>query len=417
MVSCGSPGNDDAAGSASDESRADDESAGDDSRDASVRRDTGTSARDRPVGDAATVDGSESDDDDPAPGRGGSTSDGGAPSRGGSSEAGANNVRDGQAMRDADGGSQPEPTASDAGTSQGDAATCRLPTTFQWSGGGPLAQPKNGWLSMKDVTYARHNGLHVLYFTTFQTGWGSGMMTFKDWPDAATAPQVKTSFGVAPTLFYFSPKDVWVLAYQWGAHKFSYRTSADPTNATGWSAERSLYRTALPPNGTGPIDQTVICDRTKCFLYYAGDNGHIYKSSMPIENFPGEFPAGTDSGIVGTTQNLFEGVQVYKVGGSDQYLMIVEAQGSARYFRAFTASKLDGPWTLLTNDFAVKKNVSLTPNWTNDISHADLVRSNPDETFTIDPCNLQMVFQGRDPAINTEYGKLPYRLGLITLKR
>jgi hypothetical protein len=310
------------------------------------------------------------------------------------------------------------PSGSDAGSDGGGGGpSCDLPATFKWTGSAPLAQPKNGAVSMKDFAHAFHNGQHVLYFTTFQSNWGSGMMTFKDWPDAAAAPQIQTSFGVAPTLFYFTPKNIWVLAYQWGPHKFSYLTSSDPTNASGWSGEKSLYNTALPPNGTGPIDQTVICDRAKCYLYYAGDNGHIYKSSMPIASFPGEFPAAQDSGIVGTAQNLFEAVQVYKLKGSDKYLMIVEAQGSGRYFRAWTATSLEGPWTLLTNDFAVKKNVTFGTNWTNDISHGDIVRTGPDETFTIDPCNLQMVFQGRDPSVNTDYGRLPYRLGLLTLQR
>jgi hypothetical protein len=46
-----------------------------------------------------------------------------------------------------------------------------------------------------------------------------------------------------------------------------------------------------------------------------------------------------------------------------------------------------------------------------------MIRTNPDETFTIDPCNVQFIFQGRDPNINTDYGRLPYRLGLITLQR
>lgn len=320
----------------------------------------------------------------------------------------AGGALDGSAQGNGDAGSD---LNSDGGP------TCDLPATFKWSGGGPLAQPKNGWLSMKDVTHVFHNGQHILYYTTFQSNWGSGMMMFEDWPDAASAPQTATSFGVAPTLFYFTPKNIWVIAYQWGPHKFSYRTSADPTNPNGWSGEKSLYNTALPPDGTGPIDQTVICDSAKCYLYYAGDNGHIYKSSMPIANFPGEFPAAQDSGIAGTAQNLFEAVQVYRLKGSLKYLMIVEAQGSGRYFRAFTATSLEGPWTLLTNDFAIKKNVTLSVNWTNDISHGDLVRSNSDETFTIDPCNLQLVFQGRDPNINTDYGKLPYRLGLITLQR
>ena len=306
--------------------------------------------------------------------------------------------------------------ASEAGTDSG-GRTCDLPATFRWTGSAPLAQPKNGAVSMKDFAHAFHKGQHIVYFTTFQTSWGSGMMTFKDWPEAAAAPQIKTSFGVAPTLFYFTPKDVWVLAYQWGPHKFSYRTSVDPSNASGWSAEKSLYNTALPPNGTGPIDQTLICDSARCYLYYAGDNGHIYKSSMPIASFPGEFPAAQDIGIVGTPQNLFEAVQVYKLQGTSKYLMIVEAQGAARYFRAWTATSLEGPWSLLTNDFAVKKNVTFSTNWTNDISHGDIVRTSPDETFSIDPCNLQMVFQGRDPGVNTDYGRLPYRLGLITLQR
>jgi len=242
------------------------------------------------------------------------------------------------------------------------------------------------------------------------------MMTFDDWPDAATATQITTPSGVAPTLFYFTPKQLWVLAYQWGPHKFSYRTSTDPTNGAGWSAEKSLYNTALPPDGTGPIDQTLICNTTKCYLYYAGDNGHIYKSSMPIENFPGEFAAATDSGIQGTAQNLFEGVQVYSIQGSDKYLMLVEAQGNARYFRAWTATDLEGPWTLLTDNFAIKSNVTFTSNWTNDISHGDLVRSSPDETFPIDPCKLELVFQGRDPNFNGAYEKIPYKLGLLTFK-
>jgi Glycosyl hydrolase family 62 len=335
--------------------------------------------------------------------------DGGLPSDGGWS-GGSEQPDAAQSTWDAE-----APGESDAGAVAGE--TCALPTTFKWTGGGPLAQPKNGAVAMKDFTHVVRDGEHILYFTTYQSSWGSAMMVFKDWPDAAAAPQVKLGFGVAPTLFYFTPKKIWVLSYQWGPHKFSYRTSADPTDASSWSGEKSLYNTALPPGGTGPIDQTVICNGEKCYLFYAGDNGHVYKSSMPIASFPGEFPAAQDSGIVGTAQNLFEAVQVYRVKGSDEYLMIVEAQGPARYFRAWTATSLDGPWTLLTNDFAVKKNVTLSTNWTNDISHGDIVRSNPDETFMIDPCNLQLVFQGRDPNVNTEYGRLPYRLGLLTLLR
>jgi hypothetical protein len=295
--------------------------------------------------------------------------------------------------------------------------TCPLPRTFKWTSSGPLAQPKSGWVSLKDFSSVVFNNQHIVYMSTVDNAgsYGGAMMTLTDWSQMATATQSPLPVGgIAPTLIYFRPKQIWVLMYEWGPWAFTYLTSTDPTNPSGWSAPHDLYEGSS-------LDETVLCTSTTCYLFFANDNGSIYRASMPIGSFPGTF-ANPTTVMTDTTANLFEAVQVYTVKGANQYLMLVEAEGSAgRYFRSFTATDLGGAWTPLaateSNPFAGKANVTFNGTaWTSDISSGDLVRTNPDETQTVDPCNLQFLFQGLVPSPpGLTYNQLPWQPGLLTL--
>jgi endo-1,4-beta-xylanase len=140
-----------------------------------------------------------------------------------------------------------------------------------------------------------------------------------------------------------------------------------------------------------------------------------------VANFPNGF---TNTVIAMQDANrfaLWEASNVYRVAGSNTYLLLIEAIGSdgKRWFRSWTAPAVTGPWQALANTegnpFARSNNVTFTGTaWTRDISHGEMVRSGVDQTLTISPCNLRYLYQGVDPNATDPYNLLPWRLGLLT---
>ncbi|MEV6306921.1 non-reducing end alpha-L-arabinofuranosidase family hydrolase, partial [Actinoplanes sp. NPDC051861] len=68
--------------------------------------------------------------------------------------------------------------------------SCSLPSSYRWSSTGVLANPRSGWVSLKDFTHAPYNGRQLVYATTHDTGtsWGSmNFGLFTNWSEMGSA--------------------------------------------------------------------------------------------------------------------------------------------------------------------------------------------------------------------------------------
>jgi len=306
---------------------------------------------------------------------------------------------------------------------------------LRWTSSGALIAPVSDdthkLVSVKDPTVVRYGGKWHVYATTANNRghWSMVYLSFKDWADAAKAkpyyvdanPNLR-GYHCAPHVFFFRPHKKWYLVFQ--SQHPQYCTTDDLSKPETWSRPRDFF--TGKPSGAPRlwIDYWVICDDTHAYLFFTGDNGRLYRSRTKIEDFP-KGMSNPEIAIQETRDVLFEGSMTYRIKGTKKYLTLVEALSPVRYYRAFTSDRLDGTWTPLPQadsyrqPFAGVNNVTFEEGvspWTKDVSHGELLRDGHDETMTIDPKNLQMLYQGRDPAIRANYSLLPYRLGLLTLR-
>ncbi|RYY76530.1 MAG: carbohydrate-binding protein [Gammaproteobacteria bacterium] len=313
-------------------------------------------------------------------------------------------------------------SSSTSSSSSSQSAVCDLKAPLKWVSSGPVISPKNsGWKSIKDPSIVKYNGVYHVYATYYDSSYKSMYTSFTDWSSAQSAQHISmngTTVGnsVAPQVFYFRPHNKWYLITQWGG---AYSTT-DDISRPNWSAKKKL----LQGEPTNALDFWNICDANYCYLYFSRDDGVLYMSKTTIANFP-NFSGYTkvmEDHRGNGNQYLFEAPNVYKLDGQNKYLLMVEAYPSGpRMFRSWTSSSLDGPWTALadtdSNPFAGNNNVSWPGGkWADGISHGELIRSGYDERLTIDPCNLEFLYQGQ-AGTSSEYNTIPYKLGVLKLQR
>ena len=324
-----------------------------------------------------------------------------------------------------------------AQTSDSPARAEDLPSSFSWESTGPLIGPspdaEHDPASVKDPSIVHFEGEYHLFATIAggSSGYNLVYTHFEDWSQAGSAEHhyldqsgIGIGYRAAPQVFYFEPQGLWYLVYQDG--NAAYSTNPDITDPGGWTAPQHFYPSMpqiIEDNiGDGYwVDMWVTCDEADCHLFSSDDNGHLYRSETPV----GNFPDGMSDPVMAMQDSdrtaLFEAANVYKIAGSDRYLILVEAfdDGGTRYFRSWTATDIAGPYTPLadsrSNPFADTSNVVFPGGqWTNDISHGEMIRSGIDQRLEIEPCRMQYLYQGVEPGTGLPYDDLPWRLGLLT---
>jgi Glycosyl hydrolase family 62 len=340
-------------------------------------------------------------------------------------------------------------TMTDMSVSMTPSVTCDLPSNPSWTSSGILVSPKGGsYVSVKDPTIQKYNGKYLIYATVFNTADKAGgnegtfQMEYIEFTDFSKADQATpyymtstsgfSGYKCAPELFYFEPQDLWYLI--WQQQEPAYSTTKTPDKPGSWSTPKSFVSNwesswkplTKPEFEWGTIDYWPIADDKNFYLFMTGDDGAVYRSKTTLANFPNGFSTPVIAkSFKGDKSIIFEGSSHYKIKGTtNTYLHVVEGMGgTGRVFSSWTSEGIEGTWkdhrVGTSTPFAGKNNVSYpSGSWTNDVSHGELLRDNPNQQQILDPCNLQFLFQGLDPSKESvSYNLKPYRLGLLTLKK
>jgi hypothetical protein len=318
---------------------------------------------------------------------------------------------------------------------------------FAWTIGNPLIDPPvragDTVYSVKEPSVVRVGERNHLFCVTRGANHNHQVeyLTFKDWNQANKAERVVLDLGTgdfsSPQIFYFSPRKKWYLILQapdkaQPAQMLPYfSTNNDVADPKGWSRPEPLI--AKTPQGVRLWrDFWVICDNDSAYLFATGRDGRMWRCETNIDDFPAKWDAPLDI----LKGDFMAAARIYKIGTlrESRYLAIIESmEVGRRYYKAFTAQYLDAGWNPLapngqpppamrTSLAAIGYNVTrpdVATNWTDSISHAEILRSGIDETMEIDPHNWRMVFNGMkyEDKAGKGYREVSWRIGMLSYKK
>ncbi len=293
----------------------------------------------------------------------------------------------------------------------------------------PLQRPGEYIYSVKDPTIVRYKDQWHLFCTIRgqQRSHQIEYLRFDDWRsvDKAERHILKLSDGYfcGPQVFYFTSRKNWYIIYQVidktrkPALQPAYSKSPDIADPNSWTKPELLF-SAQPENVKAWIDFWVICDAERAHLFFTSLDGRMWRCETKLS----DFPHGWSRPDVALQGDVFEASHTYRLKGIDKFLTIIEAQAEGRrYYKAYLAETLDGPWSPLaaTRDkpFASPVNArDAAAHWTDSFSHGELLRDGLDQSLTVDPADIRLLFQGvsdEDKAGKT-YGQIPWRLGMLS---
>lgn len=310
---------------------------------------------------------------------------------------------------------------------------------FSWKVGLPflevdqqrLPPSEQRWLAVKDPSIVRYENRWHLFCTLRKDKQGDGRirigyLSFTDFNEAdkATWSVLNLTMGYhgAPQIFWFEPHRKWYLIYQAedATRKLKYgpcfSTNDDLSKPDEWTLPEPLY--VVPDGVKAGLDFWIICDERKAHLFSTTNNGRMWRAETKLSDFPDKGWTKPELALQG---DIFEASHTYRLKNQNRFLTIIEAQGKGRrYFKGYVAETLDGDWQPLAGSadkplVSTLNVVNQNESWATSYSHGEFLRLGYDQNLTIDPDNLQLLFQGaNDHEYRRSYGQIPWKLGILT---